>query len=239
MNSSKAAIRRLRTGVPGLDEVLGGGPPEFSFNLIAGPPGSGKTTLAHQIMFAAATPEYPALYFTVLGEPPLKMLRYQQQFTFFDCDRVNQCIRFVNLGDDTASGDFNKVLGRIASEVEAHGAALVFVDSFRSVLLAGHGGGNSFINSQDFIQHLGMLMTSLQATTFLIGEYHTESESNPVFTRRRRHHRPEPERVPQLLCPEHGNYEDAWAAHHARAAYVSHQRHRTQRVCAAQHSGGR
>jgi circadian clock protein KaiC len=43
--TDKVAIRLLATGVPGLDEVLGGGLPEFSFNLIAGQPGSGKTTL--------------------------------------------------------------------------------------------------------------------------------------------------------------------------------------------------
>ena len=54
MNTDKATIKRLETGVPGLDEVLGGGLPEFSFNIIAGPPGCGKTTLAHQIMFALA-----------------------------------------------------------------------------------------------------------------------------------------------------------------------------------------
>ena len=76
--STKVIINRLATGVPGLDDVLGGGLPEFSFNLIAGSPGCGKTTLAHQIMFALATRERPAIYFTVLGEPPLKMLRYQQ-----------------------------------------------------------------------------------------------------------------------------------------------------------------
>ena len=40
----KVAIKCLSTGVPGLDEILGGGLPEFSFNLVAGPPGSGKTT---------------------------------------------------------------------------------------------------------------------------------------------------------------------------------------------------
>lgn len=57
MTSPKAAIRRLRTGVPGLDTVLGGGLPEYSFNLVAGPPGCGKTTLAHQIMFSLATPQ--------------------------------------------------------------------------------------------------------------------------------------------------------------------------------------
>src|SRR5437868_13668085 len=119
--SNKVTIHRLATGVPGLDAILGGGLPEFSFNLIAGPPGSGKTTLAHQIMFALATPERPALYFTVLGEPPLKMLRYQQQFDFFDSDKVNSCVRFVNLAEETASGDLQKVLARIEAEVEAHG----------------------------------------------------------------------------------------------------------------------
>jgi len=32
---SKVEINRLSTGVPGLDEILGGGLPEFSLNLIA------------------------------------------------------------------------------------------------------------------------------------------------------------------------------------------------------------
>src|SRR5919106_1262244 len=48
--TDRVAIRRLATGVPGLDQVLGGGLPEFSFNLIAGAPGTGKTTLAHQVV---------------------------------------------------------------------------------------------------------------------------------------------------------------------------------------------
>ena len=182
MTNGKATINRLNTGVQGLDEILGGGIPEFSFNILAGSPGSGKTTLAHQIMFTLATPERPALYFTVLGEPPLKMLRYQQQFDFFDSEKINSAIRFVNLGDDTASGDLAKVLARMVVEVEAHGPGLVFVDSFRSVVLASQGEKNPFMSLQQFLQHLGMLMTSWQATTFLIGEYFSESDPNPVFT---------------------------------------------------------
>ena len=88
MTKQRVAIKQLPTGVPGLDAVLGGGIPEYSFNLIAGEPGGGKTTLAHQLVFANATPERPALYFTVLGEPAVKMLRYQQQNSFFDPDRI-------------------------------------------------------------------------------------------------------------------------------------------------------
>ena len=182
MTRVKAIIHRLATGVPGLDEVFGGGLPEFSFNLIAGPPGSGKTTLAHQMMFALATPERPALYFTVLGEPPLKMFRYQQQFEFFDTEKINQAVHFINLAEETATGDLTKVLARVVAEVEAHGPSLVFVDSFRSVILAGEGDRNPFISLQQFVQQLGMLMTSWQATTFLLGEYFSEDDPSPVFT---------------------------------------------------------
>ena len=80
----RPVIRGLATGVAGLDKILGGSLPEYSFNLVAGGPGSGKTTLAHQMVFANATAAKPALYFTVMGEPTLKMLRYQRQFSFFD-----------------------------------------------------------------------------------------------------------------------------------------------------------
>ena len=181
-NVNKANINRLKTGVPGLDEVLGGGLPEYSFNVLAGPPGCGKTTLAHQMMFALATPERPAIYFTVLGEPPLKMLRYQQQFNFFDNEKINDSIHFINLADETATGDLDKVLKRIVMEVETHAPGMVFVDSFRSVVLASRPEHSSFITLQQFIQQLGIQMTSWQATTFLIGEYFTESDPNPVFT---------------------------------------------------------
>jgi circadian clock protein KaiC len=181
--TDKVVIRRLPTGVPGLDAVLGGGLAEFSFNLIAGAPGSGKTTLAHQIMFALAEPDRRALYFTVLGEPPLKMLRYQQQYGFFDVEKINQSIRFVNLADDVVNGDFDRVLARIIEEVERFEPGLVFVDSFRSVVHAAGGAGDRAMDLQQFVQRLGVHLASWQATTFLIGEYMSpEAEANPVFT---------------------------------------------------------
>ena len=181
--SNKVSIRRLVTGVPGLDNLLGGGLPEFSFNLIAGTPGSGKTTLAHQIMFALANPNHRALFFTVLGEPALKMLRYQQQFTFFDITKINESIRFVNLSADLLEGDFDRVLSRIAEEVKGYAPSLVFVDSFRSVVQSVKSEEKDVSQLQRFVQQLGMQMTNWQATTFLIGEYLTpEAESSPVFT---------------------------------------------------------
>jgi circadian clock protein KaiC len=176
-------VRRLKTGVSGLDDLLGGGLPEFSFNLLAGTPGSGKTTLAHQIMFALANSERRALFFTVLGESPLKMLRYQQQFPFFDIDKINDSIKFVNLAAELLDGDFERVLERITEEVDVFAPSLVFVDSFRSVVQSAGTSDAQAMNLQHFVQQLGMKMTSWQATTFLIGEYLVpEAESSPVFT---------------------------------------------------------
>lgn len=179
---NKVTINKLPTGVPGLDEIVGGGLPEFSFNIIAGAPGSGKTTLAHQFVFANATPERPALYFTVLGESAIKMLRYQQQYTFFDPEKLPNSVRFVNLSQIVLEKDLGAVLEEITREVEKSNAAVVVVDSFRTMVRKPQG-GLSEMELQSFIQRLALFLASWQATTFLIGEYaEDELRDNPIFT---------------------------------------------------------
>jgi circadian clock protein KaiC len=178
----RVTIRKLSTGVPGLDVILGGGLPEYSFNIIAGSPGSGKTTLAHQMAFASGTPEKPALYLTLMGEPTLKMLRYQQQFRFFDPTKLNTAVRFINLSQVVLEKDLGAVLAEIVKEVEAANPGMVVVDSFRTVARKA-AGGTGEAELQSFVQRLALHLTSWQATTFLIGEY-TDGEvrTDPVFT---------------------------------------------------------
>jgi circadian clock protein KaiC len=178
----KVAIRKLPSGVRGLDDILGGGIPEFSFNVIAATPGCGKTTLAHQIAFANATDESPALYFTVLGEPPIKMLRHQQQFAFFDESRLGKSVRFINLSELVEEQDLTPVLEEIIKQVTAANPGIVVVDSFRTVVRSAEAGTGT-LGIQSFIQRLAQFLTSWEATTFLIGEYdETEIRGNPLFT---------------------------------------------------------
>ena len=125
---TRSLIRSLPSGVPGFDTVLGGGLPEYSFNLVAGGPGSGKTTLAHQLMFANATVERPALYFTVLGEPTLKMLRYQSQFGFFKSELVGSAVQYINLSTEVMEQDLAEVLERMVSETHRANPGIVVVD---------------------------------------------------------------------------------------------------------------
>jgi putative ABC transport system ATP-binding protein len=58
---SKVPIQNIPSGVEGLDEILGGGFPEFSFNLITGLPGSGKTTLL-SLIGCVIYPSYGELF---------------------------------------------------------------------------------------------------------------------------------------------------------------------------------
>lgn len=179
MTNSPVPIGRLPTGVPGLDIILGGGIPELSFNLIAGGPGTGKTTLAHQIAFANATVARPALIFTVLGEPTLKLLRYQQQFDFFDPAAINSRIKLLNLAEEAMSDSLERVLDRIAAEVEVVKPALVVVDSFRSVIAAKSSTDRSVGR---FVQMLGVHLSTWNVTSFLLGEYAAAEVHDPIFT---------------------------------------------------------
>ena len=181
--ANHSVIRNVATGVPGLDAVLGGGLCEYSFNLIAGPPGAGKTTLVQQILFANATEARPALYFTVLGEPTVKMMRYQQEFSFFDPAKIPSAIRFVNLSAEAISDDLDAVLARIVSEVNEREPAFVAVDSFRTI--GAHlplGDDDAVIELADFVQHLAQHLTSWEVTSFLLGEYSEHEHRHPVFT---------------------------------------------------------
>jgi len=178
----RAVIRSFPSGVTGLDTVLGGGLPEYSFNLIAGGPGSGKTILAHQMMFANATVERPALYFTVLGEPTLKMLRYQQQFSFFDSALVGSAIQFVNLSAEVMEQNLEEVLQRIVGETERVKPGIVVVDSFRTIRGQGAVERAGTFELDQFVQRLALNLTSWEVTSFLLGEYGEEEQRNPVFT---------------------------------------------------------
>ncbi|HUQ89106.1 MAG TPA: ATPase domain-containing protein [Vicinamibacterales bacterium] len=179
-NTGHVAITRLSSGVQKLDDILGGGWPEYSFNLIVGEPGCGKTTLAHQFMFANATAEHPALYFTVLGEPTIKMLRYQQQFSFFEMGKVGTAIHFVNLTEEALGNDLGKVFDAIVAKIEELSPRIIIVDSFRP--LVGTPGADG-MSLQEFVQRLAMHLTSWQATTFLLGEYpESQLREHPAFT---------------------------------------------------------
>ncbi len=171
----------LDSGVLGLNEVLGGGLPEFSFNLIAGEPGAGKTTLCMQFLFANATVARPGLFITLLGETSLKLLRYQQRFSFFHREQVGSAVHFLNLSEEALEADLDDVLQRIGAEIGRLHPGVVVIDSFGSLLHGGDGGSRES-SVERFVQQLALQLTTAEVTSLLIGDYEPRETRNPVFT---------------------------------------------------------
>src|ERR1051325_4895403 len=93
---------RLATGNPQADEILGGGFPCNSINIVMGQPGTGKTIFAEQLLFHNAGGARPCLYVTTLSEPLSKVVSYVQRFDFFEPELLGSSIQYEDLGADLA-----------------------------------------------------------------------------------------------------------------------------------------
>ena len=161
-----AVLTTVSTGDLALDAILGGGIPTGSMTIVAGEPGTGKTILALQMLFAAAHKGQKCLYFTTLSEPAIKVIRYMQQFDFFDVDLIDKQVIFIDLGASLHQGA-DHALTEIGLQLEKHEPALIAIDSYRAIgdLL------RSSTSARSFAYNLSVQLITAGATTLLIGEY--------------------------------------------------------------------
>lgn len=122
----------LRTGVPNLDLVLGGGVPRGSIAMVIGAPGTGKTMLAQQIAFHLGTQGEATVYLTGYSETHDKLLLHLRGLAFFEPDLIGDRIQFISLPDLLEMGPAEAEEGIVATTRE-QGAALVVLDGFRTM----------------------------------------------------------------------------------------------------------
>jgi circadian clock protein KaiC len=170
---------RLASGDEGLDSILGGGLPVNGINLIVGLPGSGKTILSQQLMFASATQERPAIYFSTISEPYEKILRYAQTLSFFDREAIGRSVYYEDLGQPVTGEDgLAAVTERIAAVIKDRRPGMIAIDSFKA-LAAFADDAREF---RRFLHDLAALLTAFPATSFWIGEYsEAEMREAPEF----------------------------------------------------------
>lgn len=72
-------VKRVRSYIPGLDEILYGGIPDRSIVLVSGGPGTGKSILGKQFLYNGLTKGEAGL-FVALEEHPVSVLRSFQHF---------------------------------------------------------------------------------------------------------------------------------------------------------------
>jgi circadian clock protein KaiC len=164
---SPKTLERLSTGNAALDRILGGGVPNRSVLVIAGAPGTGKSVLALQLIFALARHGKKALYYSTLSEPAHKLIHYTQLFSFFDPALVDHRVIFADLGHRLRADGPEPALGHVLEQVEREEPDLVVIDSFKAIhdMVADRDRGRRFA------YELAVSLSAWNATTILVGEY--------------------------------------------------------------------
>jgi circadian clock protein KaiC len=155
------------TGIAPLDRILGGGIPPYSVVIVAGEPGTGKTILSQQILFANATPEHRSVYLTTLSESPMKTTRYQSMFSFFDPTKFGESVIYMDVGQLIRKQGLVQAADNIADQVREIQPHVVVIDSFKAI----HDLAGSVSEMRTFIYDLAIEFSAMQSTTLLVGEY--------------------------------------------------------------------
>jgi circadian clock protein KaiC len=173
-------VKRISTGIPALDTVLGGGLPTGSLIVIAGSPGTGKTILAQQICFNSGTQQRKAVYYSTVSESPEKFISHLESFDFFDRGALVDRIEFINLGETMQASDdgVSTMMNEIVRKCIEEKPSVIVVDSAKA--LRDFSGGPSLRSE---IYRLAARIAHTDTTVLFVGEYSSdEIQSAPEFS---------------------------------------------------------
>lgn len=163
-------IERLKSGNPNLDSVLHGGFLVNTINVVMGAPGTGKTILAEQLVFANATANKPALYLTTLSEPLDKFIQHGENYAFFDSTKVGESVFYEDLGVIVRERGIGKLPEIVTEMLAERRPRLLVIDSFKAL--------TELIESpqlrRTILFDLASVLSAYRCTSFLIGEYSSE-----------------------------------------------------------------
>jgi len=169
---------RLSSGNERLDDVLGGGLVLDAITLLVGAPGTGKTILAEQCVFANASPERRGLYLSTVSEPFDKLLRYGQGLEFFDATKLGRSVFYDDLGDAVHHEGLTGVLERVDELLKEHRPAVVVIDSFKALRTF----ADDDAEFRRFLHDLAGRLSVLAVSSLWVGEYEPgEATSSPEF----------------------------------------------------------
>ncbi|WAH60532.1 AAA family ATPase [Pseudomonas silvicola] len=143
-------LKRLESGIEGLDLLLKGGLVAGSSYIVQGRPGSGKTILANQLGFNHVRNGGRVLVATLLAESHERLFQYLSTLSFFDASRIGNEIQFVSAFDTLENEGLDEVVKLLRREISRQKATVLIVDG----LLNARSKAESQIDTKKFISEL-------------------------------------------------------------------------------------
>lgn len=143
-------LKRLESGIEGLDTLLKGGLIAGASYIIQGRPGSGKTILANQIGFNHIKRDGRVLFATLLAEPHDRLFQFLSTLSFYDEAEVNQRIQFVSAFDTLENDGLDAVVKLLRREISRQKSSLLILDG----LLNARSKADSPLDTKQFISEL-------------------------------------------------------------------------------------
>lgn len=169
-------MNQVSTGVKGLDEILGGGYPFPSVVLVAGEPGTGKTTLALQSLFNGAKKGEKGIYITGISEPVDQIQAMMANFSFYDSDIVKSgLVKFLDIGEVMFTDGPSTALDLVTNIVLKEDVKRMVIDPITPISYA----FSDPKRYRKFLHDFFVTLKSLEVLTILVAEFSPELITQP------------------------------------------------------------
>jgi circadian clock protein KaiC len=158
-----APIERLRSAVPGLDQILGGGLFRTGVYIVQGLPGCGKTILANQICYGHVAEGGSAVYVTLLAESHSRMIQHLSTLSFFDVDAFPDKLAYISAFHDLESGGLKGLMGVLRREMRTRKVGVLVLDG-----LVAASEGASDLDLKKFVHELQSIAVLQDCTVLLL-----------------------------------------------------------------------
>jgi circadian clock protein KaiC len=162
-NENVTPIERLRSAVPGFDQILGGGLFRTGVYIIQGLPGCGKTILANQICYGHVAEGGTALYVTLLAESHSRMIQHLSTLSFFDVKAFPDKLAYISAFHDLESGGLKGLMGALRREMRTRKVGVLVLDG-----LVAASEGASDIDLKKFVHELQSIAVLQDCTVLLL-----------------------------------------------------------------------
>lgn len=184
-------VKKISTGIDGMDKLLYGGIPENEQILLAGGPGAGKTLLSFEILYRNAKNGVPSTLISFEEEPEDIIRNAKSVFdTFNDIDdlissgklaieKAESYERIYQKGDDTSNYSFGHIVSEIEDMLSKNKAKLIVIDSISIVKLL----FPDVFSYRRSMMSLTQNLRRLGVTAIFTYELQTSSRQDLKFTR--------------------------------------------------------